>query len=479
MRVKTFQAKTTAEALQLVKAELGPDAMILGCKTLRRRGFLGLYSRTFCEVTAATELQKALRKTSYQEKEEQAVNTREEFQKSLMAPLAREVRELRERVAELARKGSEPLAKVEPVPAKLQEEARQTAYQELAPKSVDRQELAELKKMLLSAATGSARGEGALPVAAAEPKNALPTKALANSGAVPVANPPLAGFEAELQKRGLTGSTLQALLERVSAAVAQGATATELRRALEEVLAAEIKCSGPLRIKKGSPRIVALVGPTGVGKTTTIAKLAAVHALQKKVRVALVTIDNFRVGAVEQLKNYAMIMGVPLAVAATPEELERVLTSFRDKELILIDTPGRSPRDREQLAELKGFLETRFAIETHLCLAATTKDRELRETIERFGMLPVNRLLFTKLDESESFGCLVNMLMQHKLQVSYVTNGQRVPEDIAVATGKKLAAMILGGQTDECAEHGRRPGGHPAQNDRIVPWAPARASRQL
>src|SRR6266702_3952023 len=108
MRVKTFQAKTTAEALQLVKAELGPDAMILGCKTLRRRGFLGLYSRTVSEVTAATELQKATSKTAYQEKQEQAVTTREEFQNSLMAPLAREVRELRERVAELARKGSEP-----------------------------------------------------------------------------------------------------------------------------------------------------------------------------------------------------------------------------------------------------------------------------------------------------------------------------------------------------------------------------------
>ncbi len=479
MRVKTFQAKTTAAALQLVKAELGPEAMILGCKTLRRRGFLGLYSRTVCEVTAATELQKATRKTAYQEKQEQAVTTREEFQNSLMAPLAREVRELRERVAELARKGSEPVAKVEQVAARVQEEPRQSAYQEFAPKSVDRQELAELKKLLLSAATGSARGEAVQPSAAAESKNAPTTKAPVNPGAVPVANQPLARFEAELQKRGLAGATLQALLERVGVAVAQGATASELRRTLEEVLAAEIKCSGPLRMKKGSPRIVALVGPTGVGKTTTIAKLAAVHALQKKVRVGLVTIDNFRVGAVEQLKNYALIMGVPLAVAATPEELDQVLTSFSDKELILIDTPGRSPRDREQLAELKGFLETRFAIETHLCLAATTRDRELQETIERFGMLPVNRLLFTKLDESESFGCLVNMLMQHKQQLSYVTDGQRVPEDIAVATGKKLAAMILGGQTDECAEHGRRPGGHTAQNDRIVPWTPARASRQL
>ncbi len=479
MRVKTFQAKTTAEALQLVKAELGQDAMILGCKTVRRRGLFGLYSRTVTEVTAATELQKAPRKTQYQEKQEQAVSTREEFQNSLMAPLAREVRELRERVAELAKKGSEPVAKVEPEPVRLQEEPRPTAYQEFLPKSIDRQELAELKKVLLSAATGVVRGEGALPAAAAEPKNPLPAKAPTNPGLVPVAGQPLARFEAELQKRGVNGATLQTLLAMVSTEVAQGATPAELGRALEETLAAEIKCSGPLRMKKGSPRIVALVGPTGVGKTTTIAKLAAVHALQKKVRVALVTIDTFRVGAVEQLKNYALIMGVPLAVAATPEELDQVLASFSDKELILIDTPGRSPRDREQLAELKGFLETRFAIETHLCLAATTRDRELQETIERFGMLPVNRLLFTKLDESESYGCLVNMVMQYKLQLSYVTDGQRVPEDIAVATGKKLAAMILGGQKDECAEHGRRPGGHPAQNDRIVPWTPARASSQL
>ena len=120
---------------------------------------------------------------------------------------------------------------------------------------------------------------------------------------------------------------------------------------MAETLAGMVKCSGSLRIKKNGPRIVAVVGPTGVGKTTTIAKLAAMYALNRKVSVAMITTDNFRVGAVEQLKTYAKIMDLPIEVAGSSQELAKALAKHADKDLILIDTAGRSPKDSERLEE--------------------------------------------------------------------------------------------------------------------------------
>ena len=123
--------------------------------------------------------------------------------------------------------------------------------------------------------------------------------------------------------------------------------------------------------------------------------------------------------------------------------MAKVLEAHGDKDLILIDTAGRSPKDQERLEELKGILEMNSDIETHLCLSATTKDKELHEAIRRFGTLPVSRLLFTKIDESESLGCIINLQMRSKLPLSYLTNGQMVPEDIVVASPRRLANLVM------------------------------------
>jgi len=171
------------------------------------------------------------------------------------------------------------------------------------------------------------------------------------------------------------------------------------------------------------------------------------HALNRGASVAMVTTDNFRVGAVEQLKTYAKIMDLPLEVAATPAELAKVLARHADKDLILIDTTGRSHKDAERLEDLKGFLECHPGIETYLCMSATTRARELDEIVATFGGLPITKFLFTKLDESESYGCIVNTHLKHKLPISYLTTGQKVPEDIEVASSKKIASLVV----KECA----------------------------
>jgi flagellar biosynthesis protein FlhF len=168
------------------------------------------------------------------------------------------------------------------------------------------------------------------------------------------------------------------------------------------------------------------------------------YALNRGNKVALVTMDIFRVGAVEQLKTYTKIMGIPLEVASTPKELERAVERHADCDLILVDTAGRSHKDTEKLDEMKVFLEG-IQSDIYLCLSATTKDRELEEILKRFGIFEVSKVVFTKLDECESFGCIVNLLLKANLQIAYFTTGQRVPEDIEVATSDKLAKLILKG----------------------------------
>jgi len=173
------------------------------------------------------------------------------------------------------------------------------------------------------------------------------------------------------------------------------------------------------------------------------------YALNRGNKVALITMDIFRVGAVEQLKTYSRIMGIPLDVASTPKELEKAVEKHSDCDLIFIDTAGRSHKDKEKLDEMKNFLENKIPIETYLCLSATTKDRELEEILNRFSIFQISKVVFTKIDESESLGNMINLLMKDNLQIAYFTTGQRVPEDIEVATPSKLAEMILRGAAND------------------------------
>lgn len=189
----------------------------------------------------------------------------------------------------------------------------------------------------------------------------------------------------------------------------------------------------PIRLGN-RPTVVALVGPTGVGKTTTIAKLAANFALFEGKSVGLITIDTYRIAAVEQLKTYSEIINLPIEVVYTAADLKRAFQKLSDKQLILIDTAGRSQKNKQQIRELKHFFNGRPLNETHLVLSANTKLEDLLETADSFKELGVNRLIFTKLDETNSLSNVIEVAERLRIPLSYVTTGQSVPEDIEVAT---------------------------------------------
>ncbi len=441
MLVKTFKAGDMSEALRMVKTELGADAMILSSRKERRKGILGIFSKPFFEVTAAIDSRPTPRPSPPREKEERELTTKEEFQKSMLGPLARELRELRDKVEKLSSKETQvgPTAGFKPETAV--EQPANGNGRDGAVKAIAKEDLEELKKYLLSAIKVKDKSE-VVPVVfpvqriAGEDVKVLESE---SRGAEQV----MGGLADELREYGINGEALTAMLEYVRPMAETTDDREELRFSLIEAFASVIKCAGPLRMKKNGPKIIALVGPTGVGKTTTTAKLAAMYAMNKGASVALVTTDNFRVGAFEQLKTYSKIMNLPLEIAATPRELAKAAEIHADKDLIIVDTAGRSPKDRERLAELKAMLDSGIDIETHLCVSATTKDKELTDIITRFSVLPISRLLITKLDETESLGCIVNVHHRSKLQLSYLTNGQMVPEDIVVATPRKLANLVM------------------------------------
>jgi len=194
----------------------------------------------------------------------------------------------------------------------------------------------------------------------------------------------------------------------------------------------------------GRPFTMALIGPTGVGKTTTVAKLAATFKLRERLNVGLITTDTYRIAAVEQLRTYADIIGVPLKVAITPAEVASACHALRDVDVILIDTAGRSPNDGSRIAEIRSFIEAADPHETHLVLSSASSERVMLRTIEQFATVSAERLIFTKLDEAVNFGVIVNVMQNVGKKLSFITTGQEVPDQIERGEPRRLARLILG-----------------------------------
>lgn len=217
----------------------------------------------------------------------------------------------------------------------------------------------------------------------------------------------------------------------------------DAHKALSEYLHGALKTGTGIGLKDGRPKIVALIGTTGVGKTTTIAKIAARFVLEKGVSVALITADTYRISAVDQLRTYSDIIGLPLEIVYSAAELKSAIRKHKDKKLILIDTAGRSQNNEYQMQELKEFLEEDPGIEKHLVMSATTKERDAEKILERFSVCRPDRILFTKTDETDSLGFIVNLLFDRRIALSYVTNGQSVPDDIEPARPEVIARLLL------------------------------------
>jgi flagellar biosynthesis protein FlhF len=385
MKIKTFYAQTMAEALRDIKAELGPDALLLSTRETPRRS--GVTRSTF-EIVAAVDSPDP----------DVAVP-------STPAPKVVQVSE-----AETEGKSDDAVL---PAPV---------TY---SPAS-----------MLRDAPRAARKKAPAKPRAAA--RNRVPRpKPLEPADAAD-------GIRLELVARGVSAEVSDLLLrESLQCLTArQRRSRSSLVRALRNV-AEQLIASNASETGMPGKRVVVFFGPTGVGKTTSIAKLAARLALRDKKRVVLITLDGYRIGAVEQLRTYAALMGVPFRFVRHVSDLQAALEEQREKDYVLVDTAGRAPRDGSAIRELAAIAHASSEMERHLVLSATTKSADLQEIIDRFEPCKADHLLFTKLDETAAAGGILTELVRTRKSPSYYTDGQRVPEDFHVLPKGRIIDIVL------------------------------------
>ena len=465
MNLKTYRAKTIAEALAEVKKDLGKDAVILHTRSFKSGGVMGLGARVTVEITAAPAqhinrvARPARPSIAAPARAPQTVGAGAAPFVAWQAPGSQESADLRTGgPSRDNREGDRPAARpraaapeFEPPRERPSPRALSTSVS-LAPsdpgsRMILEDELSSIKRLVgqVLQCTRHAQAHGPAAGAHGPPGS----DAVLTLG--PMSEPLFANY-----MRMIEGQVSTELAESLAGAVRQELSGHELsdpatvRAALLRLLAERLPVTGEAdrraRSVDGRPHTIALVGPTGVGKTTTVAKLAAVQKLRFNRRVGLVTCDTYRIAAVEQLRTYAAIIGLPLKIVASPGEVEAACRSLDSCEVVIVDTAGRSQHDSGRIDELRQLLATVRPHETHLVLSAAAAEPVMLKAAERFGVLRPDRLLFTKLDEAVHFGSLLNAVARTGLKVGYITTGQEVPDHLEPADSARLARAIIDGE---------------------------------
>jgi flagellar biosynthesis protein FlhF len=422
MSVQTFQAPTMAEALGKVKAELGSAAVILHTRSFQRGGVFGIGKKNVVEITATLDHAPKARKASNQNAggNDEMMSKRTATQ-SLRAAYGKRVGVIErghppEECRQPARSAEETMSTRDFAAALLKEPGFEL-----------RNELAGLRTMVesLLQRTAGAVNRPDLPDQLGAAYSQLITQEVADEIAFRIV---------EDLKLELTPEQLHN-----TAAVKEALTAK-----IESMIPSDQVRSVARSPSGNGCRSICLVGPTGVGKTTTLAKLAAAFKLRQKLKVGMITIDTYRIAAVDQLRTYANIIGVPVKVVLTPAEMQQALREFAGYDVVLIDTAGRSPTDQLKIGELSEFIKAANPTEVHLVLSSTCSEDAMEAALREFSKARVDQIIFTKLDEAISFGVLLNVARRASKKLSYITTGQDVPDHIEISQPRRIARLILG-----------------------------------
>ncbi|WP_282941833.1 flagellar biosynthesis protein FlhF [Paenibacillus sp. RC67] len=437
MRVKRYVVDSMPDALQKIRTDLGKDAVILNTKEIRSGGFLGMFSKKKIEVIAATDsaaaaaaptITKGFSEPVVPLSKQAAPNASEVI--TYARPTPKKVSPISEDKTNLAFPEVPDVLVPEaaPEPKLISQTSAQNPIQTHASQTRDDMLLQEIKQMKQYMHQLSVQGNQALSV-----------------------DPILE----RMQQRLLDQEIEPEIVERLMARAAEEAgvdgtpfTEREVRRSLETQLQ-ELFVPGTNKRLDHDTKVAHFVGPTGVGKTTTIAKLAAEQVLKYHRKVGFITSDTYRIAAVEQLKTYGTILNVPLEVVFSPQDLPRAFEQMKDRDIIFMDTAGRNFRNEMYVSELNALLQSEGKNETFLVLSLTTKYKDMKAIAENFTKFKLDKVLFTKMDETDTYGSIINLVNDFQLQMSYVTHGQSVPEDITELNEQQIIDQILGVIQDE------------------------------
>lgn len=479
MQIKSFKAPTLKEAMANVKSELGVDAVILHTNKIKKGGILGFHAKEIVEVIAAIEDEPVVKEqkpamdtgaaseavlqaaaaarasrnsapepqptgnftprnmvSQYQTagtieaiSHAMAQNTPSPTFGEVLASVNRAQEQaeseqpvLKEEPAESVSVAEEKLVSVESDAEQLSSEKEtETASEDATDLDVKEQEILDLQNQL------------------EEMKSMLVEMSRNKDEAGGIPN-----LQRAMEAQGISQHVLEDMISKLNGTeILAPQNSVKALKALEKYVRKAIRIANGITLYSDKPKIVALIGPTGVGKTTTLAKIAAKFVLEEGAKVALITADTYRISAVEQLKTYSDILGLPLEIVYNPQALQEAIEKHRDKQLILLDTAGRSQYNAYQMKELSELLNIDADIEKHLVMSATTKTSDGLELLDNFSLCKPDRVIFTKVDETKTHGIILNILHRRKAALSYLTNGQSVPDDIEPASIEKLAELLL------------------------------------
>lgn len=415
MIIKKFQGKSEAEAIEAAKKELGNNVVIMNVRNVRKKGLFALFQKTLIEVTVAVE-----------DETERHDNVQRESARSItealgkIAPIVEKAEIEKERESSRAKSSIDVVIKDEPKSQAI--EQKLDNLQNLIEEKIVKPSESDKPKTLEEQAKEEKDDE-------------------------------LSKFF-DLLKRTMVDNEINE--EYASSIIEETAKITKPGTPFDVALAG-IYQKMILRFGKAStispaehgPKTVFFVGPTGVGKTTTIAKIASKFSVEQKKKIALLTADTYRIAAAEQLRTYANILEVPFRIIYTVEEMESALKDFKNFDYVFVDTAGHSHQNSEQKNMMGTFIHSVDGVvekEVYLVVSATTKYRDLKSIADAYSEVTDYKIIFTKLDETTAFGNLLNLKLYTDADLSYVTCGQNVPDDIEDFNAQSTVKNLLGGK---------------------------------
>ncbi|MCI5827098.1 MAG: flagellar biosynthesis protein FlhF [Lachnospiraceae bacterium] len=441
MTINKFQGKTEEEALEKAKSEMGQGLVIMNVRVVKPKGLFGFLKTPYYEVTAAMEDKEQTVMATPASGTHRSINLAADEQIDLPKPEAIQPEAVRkvvppvEPISEAARAVGDILSAHE---ARKQPESAKTVA--ISDTDMIEERLENLQQFLEKKLTDDASSNGT-----PNGTDAVSPKDEANEESVRI----FRMLYRTLLDNEVDEVYINQLLDDVMKVARKGSSMDFILSHVYQKMILKFGNPHVITVKGKDPQIAFFIGPTGVGKTTTIAKIASKFKVEQGKKVAFLTADTYRISATEQLRTYANILDAPLTVIYAPEELPAAVDKLSDYDLIFVDTAGFSHKNemqREDTKKLFQMLGTQYQTIVYLVLSSTTKYRDLKEICDMYRSISDYSLIFTKLDETSAYGNLLNIKLYADADISYTTNGQNVPDDIAVFQSQEIVKKLLGGE---------------------------------